>query len=129
MSKTLRAMAVASGLWLSGIASAATEDEVIAEFDGRGDSYNLFFSVDGPWRVRWDTEATGSFPSFELRLTDAGAGRPLGVLVQTSESESKRRTFEYPGRFHFDVQARDVRWEVTVTKIPQVTLTLPEDET
>lgn len=129
MSKTLCALALAATLVSSGIASAVTEDEVIAEFDGRGDSYNLFFSVDGPWRVRWEIEATGSFPSFELRLTDAGTGRPLGVVVQTSESESKRRTFEYPGRFHFDVLARDVRWEVTVMKVPQVTLTLPEDET
>jgi len=107
----------------------AAEQNIVKTFQGRGDDYNLGFSVDGHWELRWQVEGNQDFPSFsqfEVRLEDALTGQFLGVAAQNTGSGQGVRYINEGGRYLVHVLAKNARWKLDVVDVEEPWAKVPD---
>lgn len=96
--------------------------ELVREFNGRGNTQTLAFSVQGNWEIRWRIEGNEKFPAlshFQADLYDAATHRYLGVVAQHTGSGMGREHVGDGGRFFFKIRARNVDWSLEVVDVDE----------
>lgn len=110
-------IAAAALILLAGGQSAAAE-ELIAEFDGRGNRTTPEFEASAPWILDWRINSNYEHQiSFDLDLVDGRTGVLIGSVLQTKSRGNGVRLFNRSGTFRFRINGSFVDWHLKVKQL------------
>lgn len=109
----LAAMAL-SLLW----AASAGAENLVAEFQGRGNTTTAEFQVDAPWILDWRINSDYSHQiSFDLDIVDGRTGVLKGSVLRTKYVGNGVRLFNESGSYRFRINGSFVNWHLKVIEL------------
>ncbi|MCS4048032.1 hypothetical protein GGQ04_003189 [Salinibacter ruber] len=100
----------------------STDWETIASFNGSGQKNTRPFTVEASeWRVKYEAESTsglgGTGHIFQVYMKEPGSDDPVGEIIANVANEERVAETSYlyqPGRYYFQVNSANGRWEIKV---------------
>ena len=102
-----------------GVQTAGAE-ELIREFEGRGDQVTAEFEVTGPWLLTW--RVSSDFPGrigFEANLIEATSRRHHGLVKKVRDTGAGFKLFRDTGRFRFKINSSFADWFLRVEELTE----------
>ncbi len=96
--------------------------QTLARFDGSGQKNIRPFTVEvSEWRVKYEAESTsglgGTGHIFQVYMKEPGSDDPVGEIIANVANEERVAETSYlyqPGRYYFQVNSANGRWEIKV---------------
>ena len=97
---------------------SAGAEELVVEFQGRGNRSTAEFTVDAPWILDWRINSDYEHQvSFDLDLVDARTGVLKGSVLRTKRLGNGVRMFNESGRFRFRINGSFINWHLKVKEL------------
>lgn len=99
-------------------ASSGGAEELIVEFNGRGNQTTAEFKAQAPWILDWRINSEYAHQiSFDLDLVDGRTGVLKGSVLQTKHIGDGVRLFNESGSYRFRVNGSFVNWHLKVKQL------------
>ena len=93
-------------------------EELLVEFQGRGNRTTAEFEADAPWILDWRINSDYEHQvSFDLDLVDARTGVLKGSVLRTKRLGNGVRMFNESGRFRFRINGSFINWHLKVKEL------------
>jgi len=97
---------------------SAQSEELIQEFQGRGNTTTMEFEVEAPWILDWRINSDYSkMISFDLDLINGSTGVLEGNILRAKSKGNGVRMFNTSGRYRFRINASFIRWHLKVKQL------------
>lgn len=99
-------------------ASSVGAEELIVEFNGRGNQTTAEFKAQAPWILDWRINSEYAHQiSFDLDLVDGRTGVLKGNVLQTKHIGDGVRLFNESGSYRFRINGSFVNWHLKVKQL------------
>jgi len=96
----------------------ASAEQLVAEFQGRGNRTTAEFKIDGPWILDWRINSDYSHMlSFDIDLIDARSGVLKGVVLRRKSLGNGVRLFNDSGSYRFRINGSFIDWHLKIKKL------------
>lgn len=96
----------------------ANGEELIADFQGSGNTTTAEFTVEGPWILDWRINSDyNKMISFDLDLVDGTTGILIGNIKSAKSLGNGVRLFNSGGKYRFRVNGSFVRWYLKIKQL------------
>lgn len=98
--------------------SAVNGEELIAEYQGSGNTTTAEFTVEAPWILDWRINSDyNKMISFDLDLVDGTTGVLIGNIKSAKSLGNGVRLFNSGGKYRFRVNGSFVRWYLKIKEL------------
>lgn len=98
--------------------SAASAEELVAEYQGTGNKTTLEFTVKAPWILDWRINSDyNKMVSFDLDLVDGTTGVLIGNIKNAKKLGNGVSLFDKGGKYRFRINGSFIRWHLKVKEL------------
>ena len=115
---TKRITRLAACIILSAFATAASSEELVAEYQGTGNKTTLVFTVKAPWILDWRINSDyNKMISFDLDLVDGTTNVLVGNIKSAKQLGNGVSLFDKGGKYRFRINGSFIRWHLKVKEL------------
>jgi hypothetical protein len=109
---------VAASLALGLLATAASGEQLVAEYQGSGNKTTAEFTVKAPWILDWRINSDyNKMISFDLDLIDGTTGVLIGNIKSAKQLGNGVSLFDKGGKYRFRINGSFIRWHLKVKEL------------
>ena len=109
---------VAACLALGLLATAASGEQLVAEYQGSGNKTTAEFTVKAPWILDWRINSDyNKMISFDLDLIDGTTGVLIGNIKSAKQLGNGVSLFDKGGKYRFRINGSFIRWHLKVKEL------------